>query len=331
MQSEVERVLDPPDERLQERGPPARDLVEVAARLARCGARGSGATPARPRARGCRRAAPSFSAKRSASGVQLRLEVEVRDLGQRVHARVGAAGAVQLGRGAVRDLAGRRQDLARHRARVLLDLPAGVARALVLDRQLEAHGRPHASTSRARGGRILARVRDGLLRRAVKRVARARLRVRPGAHPAPAPGARRAALRARRRVPALRALLRGARPSRWAAPCSRCARCTGRSCGGSASSTGSSWSRHGRASACSSSAARTSTPSRAPATATTRGPACAATTRGRCSGSRCPEMLPGCGYKPVHARAASLARALEAQPLTDEQRAKLAKGLFLDG
>jgi uncharacterized protein len=44
-----------------------------------------------------------------------------------------------------------------------------------------------------------------------------------------------------------------------------------------------------------------------------------------------PEMLPGCGYKPVDARAASLARALDAQPLTDEQRAKLAKGLFLDG
>lgn len=42
-----------------------------------------------------------------------------------------------------------------------------------------------------------------------------------------------------------------------------------------------------------------------------------------------PEMLPGCGYKPVHPRAASLARALEAQPLSDEQRSKLAKGLFL--
>jgi hypothetical protein len=44
-----------------------------------------------------------------------------------------------------------------------------------------------------------------------------------------------------------------------------------------------------------------------------------------------PEMLPGCGYKPVNPRAVSLARALDAQPLTDEQRAKLAKGLFLDG
>ena len=44
-----------------------------------------------------------------------------------------------------------------------------------------------------------------------------------------------------------------------------------------------------------------------------------------------PEMLPGCGYKPVDPRAASFVRALDAQPLTDEQRAKLAKGLFLDG
>ena len=44
-----------------------------------------------------------------------------------------------------------------------------------------------------------------------------------------------------------------------------------------------------------------------------------------------PEMLPGCGYKPLDPRAASLARALEVLPLTDEQRAKLSKDLFLDG
>ena len=44
-----------------------------------------------------------------------------------------------------------------------------------------------------------------------------------------------------------------------------------------------------------------------------------------------PEMLPGCGYRPVNPRARALASALDAQPLTDEQRAKLAKGLFLDG
>jgi hypothetical protein len=44
-----------------------------------------------------------------------------------------------------------------------------------------------------------------------------------------------------------------------------------------------------------------------------------------------PEMLPGCGYKPLNPRAASFAQALDAQPLSDEQRAKLSKGLFLDG
>ena len=45
-----------------------------------------------------------------------------------------------------------------------------------------------------------------------------------------------------------------------------------------------------------------------------------------------PELLPGCGYRPVVWNAGGLARALdEAEArLSDEQRDKLRKGLFLD-
>lgn len=43
-----------------------------------------------------------------------------------------------------------------------------------------------------------------------------------------------------------------------------------------------------------------------------------------------PEMLDGCGYRPVAPNAAALRRALQAQDLTEEQRERLARGLFLD-
>lgn len=43
-----------------------------------------------------------------------------------------------------------------------------------------------------------------------------------------------------------------------------------------------------------------------------------------------PDMLPGCGYRPVDPRAASLLRALDAQQLTPAQRDTLRKGLYLD-
>jgi hypothetical protein len=43
-----------------------------------------------------------------------------------------------------------------------------------------------------------------------------------------------------------------------------------------------------------------------------------------------PEMLPGCGYRPVVWNARGLAQALEAAPLSPEQRRKLSKGLHLD-
>jgi hypothetical protein len=43
-----------------------------------------------------------------------------------------------------------------------------------------------------------------------------------------------------------------------------------------------------------------------------------------------PEMLPGCGYRPIDPRAGGLQRALDAQPLTPEQRARLREGLHLE-
>ena len=44
-----------------------------------------------------------------------------------------------------------------------------------------------------------------------------------------------------------------------------------------------------------------------------------------------PELLPGCGYRPVASNAAALRVILDRQPLTPEQRAKLDRGLHLDG
>lgn len=43
-----------------------------------------------------------------------------------------------------------------------------------------------------------------------------------------------------------------------------------------------------------------------------------------------PEMLAGCGYRPVASNAARLKRALEAQALTPEQRQRLARELHLE-
>ena len=42
-----------------------------------------------------------------------------------------------------------------------------------------------------------------------------------------------------------------------------------------------------------------------------------------------PEMLPGCGYRPVARNADGMIAALEARPLTPEQRAKLTRDLYL--
>ena len=43
-----------------------------------------------------------------------------------------------------------------------------------------------------------------------------------------------------------------------------------------------------------------------------------------------PELLPGCGYRPLARNADALRRALLDEPLTDEQRARLRRELFLE-
>lgn len=43
-----------------------------------------------------------------------------------------------------------------------------------------------------------------------------------------------------------------------------------------------------------------------------------------------PELLPGCGYRPLARNAAELRRALLERPLSDEQRARLRRELFLE-
>jgi len=43
-----------------------------------------------------------------------------------------------------------------------------------------------------------------------------------------------------------------------------------------------------------------------------------------------PELLPGCGYRPLARNAEALRKALLDRPLTDEQRARLRRQLFLE-
>jgi len=71
-------------------------------------------------------------------GRNVRADIEMRDLRERVYAGVGAAGPVQLEVAAARHRSHGPIDLALNRSRVLLNLPAAVPRAGVFDRQLEA-------------------------------------------------------------------------------------------------------------------------------------------------------------------------------------------------
>lgn len=43
-----------------------------------------------------------------------------------------------------------------------------------------------------------------------------------------------------------------------------------------------------------------------------------------------PELLPGCGYRPLARNAAALIRALDAQRLSDDQRSRLRRELYLE-
>src|SRR6185295_6460781 len=68
---------------------------------------------------------------------QIRADVEMSDLREGMHARIGSPRSVQLEIAAARHLAHRAIDFTLNRLCVFLDLPAAVACARVFDRQLE--------------------------------------------------------------------------------------------------------------------------------------------------------------------------------------------------
>src|SRR5439155_11603449 len=134
---DVERLLHPPDVRLGERRAAPRELIQVAAR--------DGVVPRVKTVRHLRRREDVDVGRQlvvqppaQRVGRQIRADVEMRHLRERVHAGVGPARSVQLEVLAPGDRADSAVDFTLHRLRVLLDLPAAVACAGVLDRQLEA-------------------------------------------------------------------------------------------------------------------------------------------------------------------------------------------------
>ena len=153
MRAHVERILHPPHVRLRERRPPPGDLIHIAARhrvvarvkTVRHDDRRQDVDVARQLV---------VDAAPERVGRQARAHVEMRHLRQRVNARVGPARSVQLevlpaGHGPDRAI-----DLALDRPGVLLNLPAAVSGAGVLDGQLESRHEGHAPRDgRSRGGR----------------------------------------------------------------------------------------------------------------------------------------------------------------------------------
>src|SRR5688572_4309113 len=138
----IERLLDPPDERLRERGAPARDLVDVAPR--------DGIVP-RVKAMpylidsedvdiGRQRVVDAPSQR---LGREREIDIQMRHLAERVNARIRTTGTVQLELLHARDLEKRALDLPLYRSRIALDLPAAIARPGVLEGQLQ----PHAALS----------------------------------------------------------------------------------------------------------------------------------------------------------------------------------------
>src|SRR5439155_26163677 len=120
---DVERVLDPPDERLRKRGAALGDLIDVAPR--------HGVVPRVEPMRhllnredvDVRRELVVDTPPEDLAG-ERGADVEMRDLRRGVHARVGAPGSVQFEVLTGGDGANGAVDLALYRARVFLNLPA---------------------------------------------------------------------------------------------------------------------------------------------------------------------------------------------------------------
>ena len=140
MPRDVNRLAHPPHERLRERGAPPGDLIEIPARHGVVARVKSVRHDGRRQDVDVRRQLV-VQAPPERLGRQRRADVEVRHLRQRVNAGIGAARAVKLEVLAAGDASRRAIDFALNRSRVLLDLPAAVTRAGVLDGQLEARHR----------------------------------------------------------------------------------------------------------------------------------------------------------------------------------------------
>jgi hypothetical protein len=82
-----------------------------------------------------------FSAQRV--GRQIRIQLEMRHLRERMHAGIGPARAIQLELAPLRHLANGAIDLSLDRPGVLLDLPSAVASPGVLDQELETGHESH--------------------------------------------------------------------------------------------------------------------------------------------------------------------------------------------
>src|SRR5262245_21229159 len=134
---EINLVPDPPDEVLGEGGAASGDLVQIAARL-RVVAGVESVTGqfdveyvdvARQRVV---EAHPQHARR------QRRDDVEMRDLGERMDAGVGPAGAVDLKLFLTGHMANGLRELSLHRARILLDLPSAVTSPGILENDFEA-------------------------------------------------------------------------------------------------------------------------------------------------------------------------------------------------
>ena len=137
IRADVERFLDPPDVGLEEGRLAAGDLIEVAARLgvvARVEAVRGLVDPPDVDVR--RERVVDAVAQRVRR--QVGVELEVRDLRERVHARVGPSRAIELELRTPRHVRDRALDFSRDRPRVLLDLPAAVAGSGIFNNELEA-------------------------------------------------------------------------------------------------------------------------------------------------------------------------------------------------
>jgi hypothetical protein len=137
---EIERLPDPPDKRLGKRRPAPRDLIEVPARDGVAAGVKAVRHDGRPENVDVGRQF-LIEPETERVGRQVRADVEVRDLRERVNAGIGPAGPIEL---EVLPPGDRSHDavyFALDRPGVLLDLPAAVPRARVLDGQFEARHR----------------------------------------------------------------------------------------------------------------------------------------------------------------------------------------------